>query len=210
MIAVVVDTQLGNLRSVERAVSAAAQRAGLPGEVRRSSDPDVIARAPRLVVPGQGGFRVGASRLTEGLGEALLERLRAGTPYLGICLGLQLLFEASEEAPGSPGLGWFRGTVRHLRAQPEAKVPQVGWNQLELRHGGHRCLQAAGGEGAWLYFVHSYHAEPAEHALVKAVARHGDAWVTAAVAHEHVLATQFHPEKSQGAGLALLAEFLRL
>src|SRR5690606_26669465 len=115
MDAVVVETGLGNVRSVEKALEAAAREQGLrAARIVRSADPDRIRRADRLIVPGQGGFGAGARALGGELGEVLRERLSAGVPYLGICLGLQLLFEASEEAEGA-GLGWFRGTVQALR-----------------------------------------------------------------------------------------------
>jgi glutamine amidotransferase len=207
MLVVVVDIGLGNLRSVEKAVAAASD--GVAGvELVRSADPDRVRRADRLIVPGQGGFRDGARALTGGLGDAVLERLRAGTPYLGICLGLQLLFDASDEAPGERGLAFFAGHVVRLAGGPGVKIPHMGWNQLELEHGGHPCLEDAGGAGAWVYFVHSYHAVPADPTIRKASVVYGQNRVTAAVARDHVLATQFHPEKSQRAGLALLGGFL--
>jgi glutamine amidotransferase len=205
---VVVDYGLGNLRSVVQALRAAAPAGA---EIVRSSDPDAVRRADRLVVPGQGGFRDCAVRLAEsGLGQSLLERLRAGAPYLGICLGLQILFESSEEAPGTPGLAWFRGSVAKLSGAPGIKIPHMGWNALELHHGGHPLLESAGGAGAFVYFVHSFHGVPAadEHELVRATVTHGPNAVTAALARDNVFASQFHPEKSQAAGLALLGRFL--
>jgi glutamine amidotransferase len=201
----VVDTGLGNLRSVERALIAAG--AG-EATVLRSSDPERVRRADRLVVPGQGGFGECRRGLASGLDEALLERIRAGTPYLGICLGLQLLFESSEEAPGAAGLCLLRGRVRRIAPGPGCKIPHMGWNRLELEHGGHRLLEAAGGQGAWTYFVHSYAVEPAEPELVKARVGYGAERIVAAAARDNVFASQFHPEKSQQAGLALLAAFL--
>jgi len=202
----VVDYGMGNLQSVVQALRAAAP----PGtHVLRSSDPDVVRRADRLVVPGQGAFRDTALRLAEnGLGEAVQERMRAGAPYLGICMGLQILFEGSDEAPGSQGFGWFKGTVKRLQGEPGIKIPHMGWNSLELHAGGHPLLEAAGGSGAWLYFVHSYSAVATEVGVTKASVHHGRNLVTAAVARDNVVATQFHPEKSQSAGIALLRRFL--
>jgi len=199
---VIVDVGLGNLRSVAKAIETAGL--GLPIEIVRSHDPDVVRRADRLIVPGQGEFGNLAERLRDGLGDAINERLRAGTPFLGICLGLQILFEGSEEAPGKVGLGWFRGQVRRLTGGPGVKIPHMGWNQLEPRAGGHPLLPA----GEWYYFVHSYHAVPDDPDVLRAASSYGPNSVTAAVSRDHVIATQFHPEKSQAAGLALLSRFL--
>jgi glutamine amidotransferase len=208
MLVVVVDSGLGNLRSVEKAVATAAAEHAPGAILRRSADPELVRRADRIVMPGQGGFRDGARALAAGLGEALLEKIAAGTPYLGICLGLQLLFDESDEAPGERGLGWLSGRVERLQAAPGLKIPHMGWNELELHNGGHRCLAAAGGTGAWVYFVHSFHARPADPSVIKATVSYGPNTITAAIAKDNVLATQFHPEKSQRAGLALLGAFL--
>ncbi len=202
----VVDYGMGNLQSVVQALRAAAPEGAV---VLRTHDPDDIRRAARIVVPGQGGFRDSAARLAQnGLGEAIVEKMRSGAPYLGICLGLQMLFESSEEAPGAVGFGWFKGEVKRLVGGEHVKIPHMGWNSLELTAGGHPLLTAAGGADAFVYFVHSYHAVPSEPGVVVATVRHGDNLVTAAVARDNVVATQFHPEKSQAAGIALLRRFL--
>jgi glutamine amidotransferase len=202
----VVDYGMGNLQSVVQALRAAAPEGA---EITRTSSPEVVRAADRLVVPGQGGFRDAAARLAQdGLGESVLEKMRAGSPYLGICLGLQILFESSEEAPGAAGFGWFKGAVRRLAGGPNIKIPHMGWNELQLQSGGHPLLEAAGGKGAYVYFVHSFHAVATEPDVVKATVQHGDNVVTAAVARDNVIATQFHPEKSQAAGQALLRRFL--
>lgn len=202
----VVDYGMGNLQSVVQALRAAAPNGT---EVVRTGAPDVVRGADRVVVPGQGGFRDCSARLAEsGLGDAIREKMRAGAPYLGICLGLQILFESSEEAPGAPGFGWLKGAVKQLVGSDTVKIPHMGWNSLELHGGGHPLLQAAGGERTYVYFVHSFHAVASEPDVVKATVRHGDNVVTAAVSRDNVVATQFHPEKSQAAGIALLRHFL--
>jgi glutamine amidotransferase len=204
---VIVDTGYGNLRSVERATQAAARASNRPVDVVRSSDAAAIQRADAVIFPGQGAFLDCRNALTPEINAAILEKIKSGAPFLGICIGLQLLFEGSEEAPGCPGLGWFKGQVRRLDPSG-VKIPHMGWNQLELHGGGHPALTAAGGAGAWVYFVHSFHALPTESGVLKATVSYGKNQVTAAVARDNVLATQFHPEKSQQAGLALLKEFL--
>lgn len=197
MTPVVVDTGLGNLESVVRAL----RRAGAEATVSR--DPSAIAKADALVVPGQGAFRDCTRALDAGLGEALREAIARGTRYLGICLGLQILFRSSEEAPGCAGLGVFAGRVVKLRGRPGLKVPHVGWNLAEPAR-----------PSPWLeapehfYFVHSYVAAPDDASLTLATTTHGERFVSA-IAKDNVLAVQFHPEKSQRAGLALLERFLR-
>lgn len=205
---VVVDTGLGNLRSVEKALATAAAERDLDATILRSADPQVVRRADHVVFPGQGGFRDCVQALSLGLGDAVLESIRAGTPYFGICLGLQVLFETSAEAPTSRGLGLFGGRVERLSAEGGVKIPHMGWNQLDLASGGHPLLDAAGGDGTWFYFVHSFHAVPTDPTLVVASSSYGRNVVTAAIARDNVFATQFHPEKSQRAGLGLLGAFL--
>jgi imidazole glycerol-phosphate synthase subunit HisH len=212
----VVDLGLGNLRSVEKAVALAAERAGA-GTPVVTSDVDAIAHAKRIIVPGQGAFRDGALALARdggAIAQAIREAIARGTPYLGICLGLQLLLDESEEAPGARGLSIYRGAVRKLPADlvhdgRRLKVPHMGWNEPHL-------LDTRGGAAArdaiapgWFYFVHSYHAVPDDPQLVAATASYGCLEVTSALADGPLLATQFHPEKSQRAGLSLLEAFLR-
>jgi glutamine amidotransferase len=213
---VIVDVGIGNLRSVQKAVERAAADAGLDWRAIITPDPGAVDRADKVIVPGQGAFRDCADALSRGLGEAVRGQVRRGTPFLGICLGLQVLFSSSEESPGSSGLGLFAGTNCRLEpgrrdpATGEAvKIPHMGWNRVELRGGGHPYLSAAGGQGTYFYFTHSYHAKPDDSSVIAATAAHGPFQVTAAVARDNVFASQFHPEKSQAAGLALLTAFLR-
>jgi len=210
-----VDTGFANFRSVQRALLEAAGRVhtqlGSRIVVTRTHDPEEIRSADKIVVPGQGGFGdcVGALR-KRGLDECVIEEVLGGKSYFGICLGLQALFESSPEAPGVVGLGLLKGRCEKLSPDAGIKIPHMGWNRLDLTHGGHPLLDAAGGHQAWVYFVHSYHAVPADPAHVKAVVQHGPHHVTAAVAKDNIMATQFHPEKSQETGLRLLSAFLRL
>ena len=197
----IVDLGLGNLRSVARALERAGARAEL---VRR---PEEVAAHPVVVVPGQGAFRDAARALAGGLGEALAAHVRAGKPYLGLCLGMQVLFESSEEAEGEPGLGLFPGRVRRFargRVDPATstrlKVPHIGWNLVTSEH---PVLPREG----WFYFVHSYYCDPSDAALVAGTADYG-APFAAAIARDNVLAVQFHPEKSQTEGAHLLERWL--
>ncbi|MBX3247327.1 MAG: imidazole glycerol phosphate synthase subunit HisH [Myxococcales bacterium] len=199
----VVDLGLGNLHSVHQALV----RAGASPVVTR--DPAQVREATRLVVPGQGAFREGSAALAGPLGDALRAYLAAERPYLGICLGMQLLFEGSEEAPGAPGLGVFAGSVRRFprdlrdAAGRRLKVPHMGWRPLVCTR-----PSALVEDGAWMYFVHSYHCVPTDPSLTVAHAEHGGAFC-AAVERDHVFACQFHPEKSQRRGARLLEAFVR-
>jgi imidazole glycerol-phosphate synthase subunit HisH len=195
----VVDSGSGNLRSVERALALAG------GRPRLTSDPDEVRRADRLVVPGQGAFGDCVESLAaRGLDDAIREFCASGRPYLGICLGLQILFEDSEEASG-PGLGILRGRVVRLPRAPGLKVPHMGWNDV-IRRRDDPLLHGMP-EGAHFYFVHSYHAVPADPDTVVLSCDYG-VEVTAAVRAGNLFACQFHPEKSQAAGRALLERFV--
>lgn len=198
----VVDVCSGNLRSVERAL------AKVGGDVVVTRDPETVRRADKIVVPGQGAFGVFMRGLVErGLGEALREAIASGRPYLGICLGLQVLFEESEEQGPCAGLGVLAGRVVKLApSDPRLKVPHMGWNRVRLAHD-REPLLAGVPEDAYVYFVHSYHAVPAERALVALEADHGVA-ITAAIRKDNLFACQFHPEKSQRVGLQILRNFV--
>ncbi len=203
---VVVDTGFANYHSVVKAIEVASG-SGLRVKTERSRDPALVRNADKLVMPGQGGFKDCALAFEDGLGEAIVDRVRTGTPFFGICLGLQVLFEASEEAPGVRGLGLFAGSVRRLARAPGLKIPHMGWNQLEAGQGARTELVGAS-LGHWFYFDHSYHAVPDDPSLVLGTVGYGPQQITAAVGRDNVLATQFHPEKSQSAGLSLLKRFL--
>ena len=197
----VVDVCSGNLRSVERAL------AQVGGDVVITRDPDVVRRADKIVVPGQGAFGVFMRGLAlRNLGDALREAIASGRPYLGICLGLQILFDESEEQGPCPGLGVIAGGVVRLSpADPRFKVPHIGWNQIAFRRSD--PLLAGIADGAYVYFVHSYHAVPADPSLIALDAEHG-VRLTAAVRRDNIFACQFHPEKSQAIGLQLLRNFV--
>ena len=204
------DIGLGNIRSVERALTtAAASRSRTKIEVSR--DPEHILAADKIVVPGQGAFGDCARALGDGLGEALRVKIAAGTPYLGICLGLQILFAASEEAPGCHGLGIFEGDVARLRASNDPttgtaiKIPHMGWNTVERR--AHAIATLLPDLATHFYFVHSFVVRPKDERIVASTTDYGDTFVSA-VAKDNVFACQFHPEKSQRAGLALLERFV--
>jgi glutamine amidotransferase len=194
-----VDYGMGNLASVAKAL----ERAG--GEVRLVDRPAGLGGADAVVLPGVGAFRDAAARLeATGLGAAARERIAAGVPFLGVCLGLQLLFESSGEGGRWQGLGVFAGTVERL--ETDLKVPHIGWNELEWQAAGAGMARGLPAPAA-VYFVHSYAARPADPGCVAAVTDYGGP-VVAAVARDNVWAVQFHPEKSSAAGLTLLANFV--
>jgi glutamine amidotransferase len=198
---VIVDVCSGNLRSVERAL----ERVG--GDVVVTRDPEVVRRADKIVVPGQGAFGVFMRGLVErGLGEVLREAIASGRPYLGICLGLQILFDESEEQGPCAGLGVIPGRVVRLRpSDPRLKVPHMGWNRIVQRRP--EPLLAGIEDGAHVYFVHSFHAVPEDRSLVALEAEHG-VTITAAIRKANLFACQFHPEKSQAVGLRILHNFV--
>jgi len=200
---VIVDYGMGNLHSVRKAFASVGE------DVAISSRPEDVARAERVILPGVGAFGDAMQRLeATGLAEACRAAARAGKPMLGICLGMQLMFDASEEDPGVPGLGIFSGTVRQIIA-PGLKVPHMGWNALKVRSGGAGSLFTGLPENPFVYFVHSYHPVPVDPDLITATAEYGGE-ITAAVGRENVAAVQFHPEKSGAVGLKILDNFRRI
>lgn len=208
---VVVDLGMGNLRSVERALLRAGADRCVELEVVRSGKPDDVLSADKIVVPGQGAFRDCSVAIAQGVGDALRAAISQGKPYFGICLGLQVLFDSSDEAPGAVGLGIFRGHVAKLDpgvGDQAVKVPHMGWNELDMVTPRPGIFQVWPHERPYVYFVHSYHAVPDDPTLVVATAMHGKNRVTAAILRDNVLAVQFHPEKSQSVGLELLGAFV--
>ena len=195
-----IDYGAGNLHSVHNAL----RKAGADDAVI-TADPDVVAGADRIVLPGGGAFRACRDALVAipGMVEAMNEAVRQrGVPFLGVCVGMQLLADAGEEFGRHEGLGWIGGTVRLIEPRdPAIKVPHMGWNDVALR-GTPPLLEA--GEA---YFLHSYHFEAAAPAHVAAVTDHGGPLV-AAVARDTIIGCQFHPEKSQSYGLSFLSRFL--
>ncbi|MGI8908330.1 MAG: imidazole glycerol phosphate synthase subunit HisH [Candidatus Sumerlaeaceae bacterium] len=194
----IVDYGMGNLRSVEKAL----QKLGYATEL--VSTPGCIDAASQLVLPGVGAFGDAMRGLQE---RSLVEPLRhyaaSGRPLFGICLGMQILFESSEEDPGTEGLGILRGEVRHFPAM-QLKVPHMGWNRLEVRTSS-PWFQNLGPE-PFVYFVHSYYVVPVDGGMTATATEYGIQF-TSAVAHENVGGTQFHPEKSQATGLKILQNF---
>ena len=195
----IIDYGVGNLRSVEKAFAAV----GCDAVV--SADEDILQTVERLVLPGVGAFGACMKALTErGFDQLVCERVAQGTPLLGVCVGLQMLFEESEEFGRTRGLGLLPGRV--IRFSDDLVVPQVGWNQIRQRLA-HPLFDGIA-DGAFFYFVHSYYCEPADSGVVLGDTDYGVAYASV-VAHENVSGVQFHPEKSQAAGLRLLANFAR-
>ena len=196
-----VDYGSGNLRSVQRAL----EHAGAACRLVRT--PAEATACVALVVPGVGSFGDCARQLREaGLWEFLKEWLAADRPYLGICLGYQLLFEESEESPGVAGLGALKGKVVHFPTEAGLKIPHMGWNQLHIRRVEDRLMGGLG-ENPDFYFVHSFYPVPADPAVVTSTCSYGVEFA-ASVTRGNLSAVQFHPEKSQSLGLAMLRNFV--
>lgn len=195
----IVDYGMGNLRSVQKAFEKVGSQAVI------SSQPEEIAQATKLVLPGVGAFRDAIQALKDqSLVEPILEQIHSGKPFLGICLGLQLLFETSYEDGEYAGLGVIPGKVVRFQDQPDLKIPHMGWNQIEST-GPHPIL-AGIPEQEYFYFVHSYYVAPEEESVVAAYTDYGCRFASM-VARDNIVAAQFHPEKSQSAGLKLLENF---
>jgi glutamine amidotransferase len=208
---VLIDYGSGNLRSAAKAFERAVFEAGLSATVTVSADPERVRRAERVVLPGVGAFGDCKSGLDAlpGMGEALAEAVLAkGTPFLGICVGMQLLAGWGREHGDHAGLGWIDGEVVPLTpADLTLKVPHMGWNELAFRPGSHPLLDGLT-VGQHAYFVHSYHFRAADPLAVLATVDYGGP-VAAVVGRDNIVGTQFHPEKSQATGLAFITNFLR-
>lgn len=202
-----IDYESGNLHSAAKAVALVGAKRG--AEVKVTSDPDVVARADRIVLPGDGAFPAcrAAFEAVPGLHEALEEAVRQrGVPFLGICVGMQMLADEGLEYRPTPGFGWIGGRVeRIVPSDPGLKVPHMGWNDLIL-HRPHAVLDGVP-SGGHAYFVHSWHFVPERPEDLVASVDYGGP-VTAVVARDNILGLQFHPEKSQALGLRILGNFL--
>lgn len=196
----VIDYDAGNIKSVLKAFRYLGQ------DVELTRDPEIIRRADHVVLPGVGAFGDAMKRLADyGLVDVIRQVAEDGTPFLGICLGLQLLFDSSEESPGAVGLGILKGTNVRFTEAPGYKIPQIGWNSLHLQNNG-RLFEGIE-DGAFVYFVHSFYAEAENEKVVKATCTYTDV-ATASVEMRNVFACQFHPEKSGNVGLQILRNFL--
>lgn len=201
---VVIDYGMGNLRSVSKALES------LGASVQISSDPETVRTARKLVLPGVGAFDAAMRELDRRqLIEPVKHVIADKRPYLGICLGLQLLFERSEEGGEAKGLGILSGQVRRFPERRGLKVPHMGWNQVRGERGIECPLLAGVPDGSYFYFVHSYYADPAEGRVTALETDHGVRF-TSMVWQGNLYATQFHPEKSQALGLRLLRNFIEL
>lgn len=193
---VIIDYGMGNLHSVSKAVEAV----GAVPIV--TADKKIIAAAEKIILPGVGAFGDCMKNLqATGLVPELIKHIKSGKGFLGICLGMQLLFESSEESPGVAGLGIFKGAVKRLTT--EYKVPHMGWNRLKLKAA---SPLTAAADGSYVYFVHSFHAVPEDSNIITAVCDYGTE-ITAAVGRDNIQALQFHPEKSGEVGLKMLKAF---
>jgi imidazole glycerol-phosphate synthase subunit HisH len=198
----IVDYGMGNLRSVQKAFEK------LGAEAVICARPTELAGAEKLILPGVGAFRDAIHELRRmELDKPVREHIAAGRPFLGICLGLQMLFDVSYEDGQWEGLGVLPGKVVRFEDQPDLKIPHMGWNTLDIVRP-HRLFEGIA-NGSSVYFVHSYYVVPSDESVVAARTEHGTTFVSA-VARDNLFATQFHPEKSQAVGLRILKNFAAL
>lgn len=198
----IIDYDAGNIRSVEKAF------AHLGEQTVVSRDPKVLMDADKVVLPGVGSFGDAMGNLHKyGLVPVIHDMVNSGKPFLGICLGLQLLFESSEETPGVEGLGILKGRILRIPPAPSLKIPHMGWNSLHLQNSGRLFRDIP--EDTYVYFVHSYYLHAEEPEIVKAVTDYSTE-IHASVEKDNVFACQFHPEKSSRYGLKILENFAKL
>lgn len=198
----IIDYDAGNIRSVEKAVAL------LGYEAVVTRERETILSADHIILPGVGAFGDAMGKLNQyGLVGVIREAAERQIPFLGICLGLQLLFESSEEAPGVEGLGLLPGRILRLPEKKDLKIPHIGWNSLRFPYQG-RLFQGIA-EGAYVYFVHSYYLQAKEPQIVKAETEYGTL-IHASVERDNLFACQFHPEKSSEVGLKILQNFLEI
>ncbi|WP_321024008.1 imidazole glycerol phosphate synthase subunit HisH [Eisenbergiella porci] len=197
-----IDYDAGNIRSVEKALAA------LGEETEVTRDAERILAADRVILPGVGSFGDAMGKLHSfQLVDVIKETIRRKTPFLGICLGLQLLFERSEESPGVEGLGILKGEILHIPEKDGLKIPHIGWNSLTFPNPG-RLFEGIE-ENPYVYFVHSYYLKAADPSIVTAETEYGTL-IHASVEKDNVFACQFHPEKSSSVGLSILKNFISL
>lgn len=198
----IIDYDAGNIKSVEKAL----QKLG--ADVVITKDVEVILQADKVILPGVGAFGDAMANLKKyNLDDVIYKVVEKGTPFLGICLGLQLLFERSDETPGVEGLGILKGEIIRIPECGELKIPHMGWNSLHLQNNG-RLFEGLP-EESYVYFVHSYYLKAQEEEIVKATAEYG-VTIHASVEKGNVFACQFHPEKSSDVGLQILKNFVEL
>lgn len=209
----IIDYGSGNLKSAEKAFQRAAAGFDDPSEIKVTSDPDLVRKASHIVLPGVGAFadcRAGLLAVT-GMREVLQERvIDHAVPYLGICVGMQLMADQGLEKGVHQGFGWIAGSVERIQpSDPKLKIPHMGWNNLTFTNP-HPIFKNIpdGPEGLHAYFVHSYHLHATDSDQILATSDYGGP-ITAAVGHDNMVGTQFHPEKSQKLGLTLIENFLR-
>jgi imidazole glycerol-phosphate synthase subunit HisH len=199
----VVDYDMGNLHSVCKALEYAG------AETLITHVPSELASADAIVLPGVGSFDPAVKKIRDrDLEQPLKDIIASGKPFLGICLGLQILFDRSDEGVET-GLGIIAGTVKKFQPEPNLTIPQMGWNQLDISQ--LNCpLWAELDASKWVYFDHSYYVEPSQSSVSAAMVTHGSQTVTAAISQNNIMAVQFHPEKSSTTGLQILANFVRV
>ncbi|HJF85634.1 MAG TPA: imidazole glycerol phosphate synthase subunit HisH [Megamonas hypermegale] len=199
----IVDYGVGNLYSVEKAF------ARFSSDVVLTHEAEIIDKADKVVLPGVGAFGDCMKNFkASGLVDAVLRAVKSGKPVMGICVGLQIMFEGSDESPGVAGLGIFKGRVRKINA-PELKIPHMGWNSLTVNENASVNIDLFKNirENPYVYFVHSYYAVPEDKSVITAKTVYGEE-ITAAVGKDNVIATQFHPEKSGDIGLSIIKNFV--